>query len=383
MPTLRRLAAAVSEVALPGNTRPPGFQGQGIRPGGAQTLDWHAVFIDTNGQVMAGGSQGGSVAVQWYAVEIAANGAVTTPTLGSPATADALDIKRKAFGAGAWPWCTVQATPPNIAAKLVYVTVGDDDDGTYSITVTDSEGPQAPVEYDATGKTVEEIRDELVALFVGHPTLTVYAGLDNFIIAVQASTPGYDFTLELSAPGDALTQQELTPNKAVAEFVEIRTTASAAVEADGDAVAAAISDLDIGGDVADAITEACAAHGAIREVVRPDGFGGVQTFVDGPDIGGGAAAYEVVPAQSGKTTVHFLRVEADGPVTWELRSGAGGFTMLGPITELAVGPPQNFAPGAGGFRAWKTNMSSPLTLWVSDRTVEVKVTTFCVVSDDN
>lgn len=381
MAAFRTLAQNANESALPGNTKPLGFKAAGVRPGGALTWDWYAAFVDTDGKVM----QGGSVIVQWYAVEIGGSAnspTYTTPTNGAPVTTAALEINRKSFGAGLWPWCTVVATPPVVAAKLIYVTIGDDDDGVYSITVTDSEGPQTPKEYDASGKTVEEIRDELVALFAGHPTLLVSAGLDPFIAAFQAATPGYDFSLELSAPGDALTQQTLTPNTAVAASVEIRATVSAAAEVDTSSIEAAISGIDIEGGAAAAITAACAANGAIRDTVRPDGFGGSLDFVNGPDIGGGAARYQIAAPGSGKTTVHFLLVETDKPITWRLQSGVG-FYMLGPIAADPTIDPKPFMPGAGGFRAWKTNGGDALNIEVSDRTAAVRVTYFAVNSDDN
>lgn len=230
MPVLRRLAASVSESALPGTTRPADFGPVAARAGGPLTLDWHAVFIDAAGRPMAGGS----VTVQWYAIEIAADGSVLTPTAGAAVSVGVLQIKRKGFGTGLYPWCTVVASPPSVNPKMIVVTIGGDDDGDYSIHVV---GDDEPLVYPASGDSEDDIRDGLIALFAGHPTLTAHIYGDGALYLTAAG--GVDFEINLDSPGDVMTEEETAPYVPGAMYVEIHTTSSAAQEVNDDAIQAA------------------------------------------------------------------------------------------------------------------------------------------------
>jgi hypothetical protein len=115
MPVFRTTASLTGETELPGNTKPPGFSGQGERAGGAITLDWWVAFIDAGGNVLAGGS----ATVQWYGVSVDGS-SYSTPTIGDPVVVDANTIKSRAIPETVWPWCRVTAMtdPPVGAAKL-------------------------------------------------------------------------------------------------------------------------------------------------------------------------------------------------------------------------------------------------------------------------
>mgnify|MGYP000582454005 CR=1 FL=1 len=92
-------------------------------------------------------------------------------------------------------------------AKVVRVTVGGTTDGNYSIQVDADD----PLVYAAAGKTAAEIRDALLALFAGHPTVSA-ATQGAASIDFTAVEAGYDFTLTLASPGGILTQTTQTPN---------------------------------------------------------------------------------------------------------------------------------------------------------------------------
>ena len=385
MAVFRTVAANTSESALPGTTKPPGFKGAGVRPGGAITWDWFAVFIDSEGQQM----QGGSVTVQWYGVEISGPAGAptyTTPTIGAPVTSTGLVINRKGFGAGLWPWCTVTATAPNIAAKVIEVTIATADDGTYSIDLVG--GDSNPIAtYDAESENNEEIALGLAASF-SSPGLNAVASFIPGILLVSADSGGVDFEIELASPADDMTQSTTTPYTPAATTVEIRTTPSAAVEIDATAITDALAAIDFEAEAAEAITEACATGGSIRNTVRPDGGGATVTLVDGPDAGGGAAYYEIVPAFGQKITLQNFTIQSDKPIRYAIWSGAG-VTLYGTIDlaesfQLDAGqPPVQWTAGAGGFRSIKTNQNEPLMLRISDRTAAVTFSYFAFATDDN
>lgn len=381
----RALSASVNESALPGDKKPAGFKGQGARPGGPMTWDWYAVFVDSEGKQMSGGS----VTVQWYGVEVSGpvdSPTYTTPTIGAPVTCDSLAINRKGFGAGLWPWCTVTASAPVVAAKVIEVTIASAADGTYTIDLVD--GDSNPIAtYPASGDNNEDIAIGLAASF-SSPGLSAVASFIPGILLVSADTGGVDFEIELTSPADDMTQSTTTPFTPGAASVEIRTTPSAAVEIDATAITDALAAIDFEAAAADAITEACASAGSIRNVVRPDGGGATVTLVGGADAGGGAAYYEIVPTQGGKITLQHFTIQTDKPIRYALWSGSGvnlyGAIDLAESFELDVSPiPAQWSAGAGGFRSIKTNQQEPLMLRISDRTAEVKFHYFAFITDDN
>ena len=376
MAVFRTVAANTSESALPGTTKPPGFKGAGVRPGGAITWDWYAVFIDSDGQQM----QGGSVTVQWYGVEIsgpAGTPTYTTPTIGAPVASAGLSFKRKGFGAGLWPWCTISATPPVIAPKSIYVEVNGFADGTYSIGVV---GVGVAASHAAMGDDAATIATRLVMDF-NSAGLSAQATDWNWIVLVSANEPGVDFELELISPDDDMVQVANAPLLAAPAIVEIRTTASAAVEIDSGVVTEALAGIDFESEAAAAITTACAAGGAIRTTLRPDGGGATQTFINGPDEGGGATTYLLYSGvPSNKNWLQHICVQSDKPIVWSVQDAAN-ITLIGPF-KVDPGQYGTITAGAGGFRSFGPNTGRDLELVVSDRTAEVNVSLSVVTTDD-
>jgi hypothetical protein len=221
------------ESALPGTTRPAGFEARTARPGVASTFAWWVAFYSEAGKPIAGGS----ATLQWYGVNVETDGTVTTPEIGGAVAAAALVTKTVTVAAGVWPWPRLTAiTPPVVAAKSIRVSIDDNADGDYSITVDEED----PVTYAAVGKTATEIRDGLVAGFAAHPTAS--AAADGAIeLVITLDTAGLDFELVLEGPvEDAMSQAEETPVLPVAATARLFMVESQAAGVDVDALAAAV-----------------------------------------------------------------------------------------------------------------------------------------------
>lgn len=215
---LRELAAGATETALPGNTRPAGFKGQGERVGGPLEVSWFVEFFDADGNAQLSGQ----AIVQWYEVT-AIGGLVATTPAGAPATVDALEINTTNVSAGAWPWPRVTAqNEPTGTGKTITVSVGGAADGVYSIAVV---GEEEPYEFTASGVSVSEIVDGLALLFDGHPTLTVNVSNDSLAIT---GAVGEELELVLDSPGDLLTQTIDSEGTAPAATMRIYATMSPA-----------------------------------------------------------------------------------------------------------------------------------------------------------
>jgi hypothetical protein len=97
-------------------------------------------------------------------------------------------------------------------AKVMRVTVVGFADGDYSIQVN----ADAPLVFAASGNTAVEIRDGLLALFVGNTTVSAVAqGVSA--IDFTAINVGMDFDLTLASPGDTMTVSTITPNTGIGD----------------------------------------------------------------------------------------------------------------------------------------------------------------------
>ena len=105
-----------------------------------------------------------------------------------------------------------RATP---VAKVITITVGGNTDGDYSIQVN-ADTPQV---YAASGKTQTQIRDALLALFVGNATVTG-ASVGANQLTLTANAAGLDFDVTLASPGDVMTQAVSTPNTGIYEDLD-------------------------------------------------------------------------------------------------------------------------------------------------------------------
>lgn len=100
-------------------------------------------------------------------------------------------------------------------AKVVRVTIGAATDGEYSIQVE----AETPLAYTASGNTVTEIRDALLALFAGHAVVSV-ASSGTDAIDFTAANAGFNFTLTLASPGDNMTQAVQTENVGIGDDLD-------------------------------------------------------------------------------------------------------------------------------------------------------------------
>ena len=105
-----------------------------------------------------------------------------------------------------------RATP---VAKVITITVGGNTDGDYS-TQVNADTPQV---YAASGKTQTQIRDALLALFVGNATVTG-ASVGANQLTLTANAAGLDFDVTLASPGDVMTQAVSTPNTGIYEDLD-------------------------------------------------------------------------------------------------------------------------------------------------------------------
>lgn len=188
------------------------------REGGPMVCEARLAFLNVDGAELSAGS----ATVQWYAVvfmdpkiNVAAKAwpfplleqaTVRLEELGGTTSLDT-DADEIVMPDRVWLWPVIHAVTLPVQ-QVVRVTVGDDADGTYSIQVDTGEVIEDPVEVDAVGLTIEQIRDQLVAGLAASEYVTAEADPDEDAELVITGALGASFMLVLSAPGDALTQAD-------------------------------------------------------------------------------------------------------------------------------------------------------------------------------
>lgn len=241
-PALLRTLSLTPDGTMPADQLPPGLAELGVaaaRKGGPIVFEWRIEFVDDDGAIVVGGTEGspdpGTATVAWHSIryrdpellEALLSGpyafrsppAIETQALIAPLEVDGSELTSTTLPAGAWAWPRLTAiTAPEVLPKSIRLTVGGTGDGTWSIAVDAEE----PLEFAASGDTAEQIRDGLVALFVGHETVTAEADdVETDELVITAIALGDDFALTLDSPADALTQAAEQPVGTAATGVRV------------------------------------------------------------------------------------------------------------------------------------------------------------------
>jgi hypothetical protein len=208
--------------------------------------------------------------------------------------------------------------------------------------------------YTASGDSEDDIRDGLIALFAGHPTVTAHIYGDGALYLDAAG--GVDFEVNLESPGDAMTEEELAPYVPGAAFIEIHTTPSAAQEIN-DAAAEAAAQAGATAALQAANLDYQSVYGASIGAIAYQVLQGVipsdadvaaaaplALLKYGGQFGDAATENEIIalPPSGQRIAIYGWIATRDGSaMTIELRSGA-----LGANTALA-GAPAKFVIGGG------------------------------------
>lgn len=388
MAAFRSIAVAAPEGTLPGTTRPSGFAPTGPRPGKTAASDYFAVFHDTDGAAMVGGS----AIIAWYGVSFDGDVLMTASLGDAVVTADHVTHKVE-VGEGVWPWPRVTAmTPPSVASKAIDVTVVGDDDGTWSIQVDAT----TAVTFDASGNTTPEIVAGLVAAFVAHPTATATV-VDTDTTRITYNTAGVDFALTLLAPGTGeLTEEEVSPVLPVAATLRLYTAASTPSGIDGAALAAVVAgevaaptveeiaaevDAPSAAEVATAVGAQSAAYAAISQAAQDQVFpipptvqevvtglrGSYVRYKYGGNFGSAETENQMaaVGANSHVEVLGWFSTGGASQITVELRSGTAGaandaLADAPAVGTIGAGSAINLGPGDTVL--WRTADDAGLVL---------------------
>lgn len=349
---------------------------------------WFAVYVDTDGQLM----EGGSATIAWYGVTI--DGAsLMTATIGVSVATDTYETHKVEAAEGVWPWCRALAmTPPSVAPKSIDVTLSGTDDGDWSIQVDAT----TAVTFAASGNATSEIRAGLVAAFAGHPTATA-VDVNADTLRVMYSTAGQDFELTLSAPGvGEMTQEEFSPVVAIAETLRIYTAPATPSGIDDAALASVVAGEIVvpttaeiatavaapsASAIANEINAQQACYNAVSQAAQDDVFpipptaSEIVTAIHGSGYRGryggnfGGADTEIqVASVSAGSHIEVLGWVATGTATQqsvELRSGTANASNTsfspGPA-DFYVGAGSSVSLPEGDIALWRTNDDEGLVL---------------------
>jgi hypothetical protein len=350
---LRRIPVSAGETTPAANKAPKDLLWSGPRPGtDALAVDWYVAWEDAAGNIMAGA---GSAVVQWYLVDFETDGDVNTIVAGAAETVIAHTIKRIGVPVGMRHWPIAESmTAPTVAAKVEVVTITGSADGVYSISVI---GEMDPYEFTASSNTNDGIRDGLVALFIGHPSLTVTAG-DAGEVVIAATVGGEDFEIDVDGPGDSMTEETTAPFVSGAVYLLIYAAPTIATTIADALDAAAVQDAAAAG-AAEALADANLSYDLVKsataEVINlkfgdpPPSEESIAAEVRPALLTFGASygvdvdvTFAAAPAAGNRLAIYgFIATAGLTQFDLELRSGVGGAN-----SQIGANPCK-FTVGAG------------------------------------